>query len=105
MVSKMIVSVFILWDYNYSIPYSSKVTSDSLNIRVEYDSSLCRVDLRICINNSYSVETAAQQKDSPCNAIAWINIVHLNGFFTSKFYFLISLDTHGTELTTVSHEG
>ena len=42
--------------------------SHSLNI-FECKSSACRVDLLICINSSYSVETVAQPKDSPCNAI------------------------------------
>ena len=46
---------------------------------------MCRVD---CINGLYSVETAAQRKDSPCNAIAQTNIVRLDGFFISKLYFL-----------------
>ena len=40
----------------------------------------------------YSVETMAQWKDLPCTAIAQTNIVHLGGFFSSKFYFLISFD-------------
>ena len=60
---------------------------------VGYELSACLVDLLICINSSHSVKTAAQQKDSPCNVIAWTNIVHLDGFFISKLYFLISLDT------------
>ena len=54
---------------------------------------MSRVDLLICINGLCSVETAAQWKDLPCNAIAWTNIVCLNDFFTSKLHFLISLDT------------
>ena len=71
--------------------YSSKVVSHSLDI-FECESSAYRVDLLICINGLYSVETAAQRKDSPCNAIAWFNTARLNGFFISKLYFLISLD-------------
>ena len=67
--------------------------SGTSRVRVGYESSTCRVDLLIYINSSYSVKTAAQQKDSPCNAIAWTNIVRLDGFFISKLYFLILLDT------------
>ena len=67
--------------------------SGTSQVRVGYESNACRVDLFICINSSYSVKTAAQRKDSPCNAIVWTTIVHLDGFFISKLYFLISLDT------------
>ena len=94
---------FLVWLKNIYIRYSYKVTSHSFDI-FEYESSACRVqvkcvsgtsrvDLLICINSSYSVKTTAQRKDSPCNAIAWTNIVRLDGFFNSKLYFLISLDT------------
>ena len=80
-------------DYCAFVMYGSKVSLHLLNI-FECKSSACRVDLLICINSSYSLETAAQRKDLPCNAIAQANIVRLDGFFISKLsYFLISLDT------------
>ena len=46
----------------------------------DYESSACGVDLLICINGSYSKETAAQWKDSPYNAIVGTNIVRLDDF-------------------------
>ena len=46
----------------------------------DYESSACRVDLLICINGSYSKETAAQRKDLPYNAIVGTNIVCLDDF-------------------------
>ena len=43
--------------------------------------------------SALTAQTAAQRNDSPCNSIAWTNIVRLDGFFISKLHFLISLDT------------
>ena len=69
-------------------------------VRVKYESRLwVNAGLLICINGSYSVETAAQRKDLPCNAIAQTNIVCLDSFFISKFYFLYNLTRSSTKHT------
>ena len=63
----------IIISYELYVWYSFKVTSHSLDI-FKCESSTCQVDLFICINGSYSVETVAQRKDSPSNAIARTNL-------------------------------
>ena len=49
--------------------HSSKIRSHSIDI-LECESSACQVNLLISINDTYSVETGAQQKIITCKAIA-----------------------------------